>query len=728
MKGRILFFTRLLLYLLAFGLPLVHPGIAVAYDRTGLLLWFLIVPMEAAIAFFLGPPRMSLRAWLGTAGFVLFTGAVLAAGFNPGAIPVAGAGAAAFLLTVLLFRKPGIGRHTAVLEQIFLAMIAFRMLGFSRASEDLAAESSVLTQGILIFSIAAFLLHGMVVYFAVYRRGKSRRELAVFAFSAVAAVILLTVLLPSDFVKNSMVANLLQDEVRPRPLPLDERGEGFPNGNLRSRDRDGGQNRLEGIPEDQWPGTGQGREGRDGRGGEDKQYAVMVVAGGRDPVYAGSSYRARFDPLRGFLVSEGDVLNELPRIRLLETWIDGEKLPDRERSEQEIYFLSTLPERYLPYRPSAVEPTVLHREYGPFRFSHRSRSRMSDTGIAQWRGLRDLTEQERRAFSHFLDVPLARNDLAIFDAHLRGALEGKTDYFEKILAILQSFSTFQYNIGYDEDTSVPAMIDFLTYTREGDCTEFSNTAAILGRLAGIPSRVVTGFLVSGDLQTPAHIRGLQVLRGAIRALQDFPLEELFLVTTAHRHSWTQFWLPEYGWVDFETTSFAIPPVGFGDPNNRDVVIPILQEDPSLTPVPAFPWKTLLRWTGLLLLAGLLSAYAVRYGREAFLVLRSRRSDDAGVRALYRLLLMRLAAEGRPIKLPSQTSGEYARLFPDEPAFAPFAALYTELRYRESAGPEARDELHARLCREYGGVLAGLRRTGPAGVIHRVFSLKGLEYL
>ncbi len=735
----LLFFTRLAVYLAAVSLPLVHPGIAVAYDLPAAVLWFVIVPYEAAAAFFLRPPRLAPRVWIAAAVLPLFAAAFLASGFTAEALSFVAVGAAAFVLTAALFGLPRIGRHLALLEQVFLVFVAYRMLSFSRASEDMAAETGALTQGILVFAASAFLLHGMVVYHAVYGSGgrRKRREIAVFALAAAAALVLLTVVLPPDFVKNSVVSNLLQDEVRPEPVPVDADGDGIPDGNLRSPreggdggrrlfpwNRDGrrGGNRLEGIPQNEWPGTGRGQ------GGEDKQYAVMVAAGRRDPLYAAGEYRGRFDPLRGFLRVESSELNELARVRLLETWIDTGELPDLDRSETEVYFLSTMPERYLPYKPLSVEPTILHREYGPFRYSYRAVSRMSSSGPREWRDARDLDPMEREALAEYLDVPLAENDLAVFDAYIRGAVGEKTGYFEKIAAILEGFSAFQYNLGFDEDTSVPALVEFLTLTKEGDCTEFSNAAAVLGRLAGIPSRVVTGYLASGELQTPAHVRGLMVLRNAVKPLQDFPLEELFLVTTAHRHSWVQFFVPDYGWIDFEATSSAIPPAGFGDPNNRDVVIPLLEEDPSLTPIAVFPWRKVLRGAALLAAFLVAAAYLLRYGREAWLALRSRGSDDRAVRAVYRLLLMRLAAEGRPFKPAAKTSGEYARLFPEEPAFAAFAALYTGLRYRERFAEGERQSLAADLRREYAAVTEGLRRPGVIGAAKRIFSLRGLWYL
>ncbi len=739
-----LFFTRLFLYLLALALPMMHPAIVVSYDVPRAVLWFVVLPFEAAVAFFLAPPRLRLRTWFAAAILPLLVAAVYMNGLGLDALSFAGYGAAAFLLTVLVFRYPRKGRHVALAEQFFLAFVYFRMLSFSRSAEDVAAESSGLTQAILVLAVAAFLLHGLVLYFAVYRSrgkktegpaGKRRREFAVFAGIAALAVVLLAALLPPDFVKNSLVTNMLQDEIKPQPLPYDIEGRGFPDGgNLRSdrgrrlfgdRGAGKGTNKLEGIPEDQWPGTGQG-QGK-GQGSDGKQYAVMIVASRKDPVYAGSSYNGRLDPVRGFLPNETDALNELPRMRLLETWRDRESVHDEKRSEEKVFVLSTLSERFLPYRPLAVEPTVLRRDSGPFRYSYRAVSRMSDIGNKDLERLRDLDADERSALKDYLDVPLAKNDFAVFDAHLRGALGGETGYFERIAAILKSFSSFQYNLGFKEDASIPALVQFLTLTKEGDCTEFSNSSAILARMAGIPSRVVTGYLAASGLQTPAHVRGLMMLRQALKVLQDFPLEELFLVTTAHRHSWVEFWLPRFGWIDFETTSFAIPPVGSGDPNNRDVVIPLIQDETTLAPVPSFPWRKVPRWAAFIATSILFSLYVFRYTREINLALRARIPDEEGAGALYRLLLLRLAADGRPVKPPSRTSREYAAFFPGEPLLEAFAATYTELRYRERFSEGEREALHEKLRAEYSGALKRLRKPGLLAALRRAFTLRGIGY-
>jgi hypothetical protein len=383
--------------------------------------------------------------------------------------------------------------------------------------------------------------------------------------------------------------------------------------------------------------------------------------------------------------------------------------------------------------------------------------------------LRDLSAQERNALAPYLEVNLGAEDQAVFGGHLDRALEdwgnnreaiiagnryllsvlsggreGETGEaanpcLDSILAILLSFRDYQYNASNNDDYSIPTLKEFLLNTKDGDCVEFSNTVALLGRLAGIPSRVATGYLAAGSLQTMAHLRGLAALRSKIKALQDFPFQDLYLVTDAHSHSWTQFYIPGYGWIDFEATSFAIPPMGFGDANIRDVVIPLIDENQVFSPVRSFPWRAVLRALGFLALALLLCAYALRYGREIVLRLGARRPGRAGARSLYLLLLARLAADGRPIKPASKTALEYSQLFPGQGAspeepeggvspFAEFAALYSELRWREFKDPAEGEDRSRRLRQEYGNIIAAVRRPGFRASLIRLFSLRGLAYL
>jgi hypothetical protein len=295
----------------------------------------------------------------------------------------------------------------------------------------------------------------------------------------------------------------------------------------------------------------------------------------------------------------------------------------------------------------------------------------------------------------------------------------------RILAVLRGFSSFQYELGYTEDTSVARIQDFLARTRTGDCTEFSHSAAMLLRLAGVPSRVVTGYLASRDLQSPAHWQAVRLLRRAIPSLQEFPPNELYLVTTSQRHSWTQAWLSGYGWVDLESTAFALPPPPGRNPGDLDVVIPLIEPRTQEKPSFRFPWLLALQALAGLAVAALAGLYLYSGLRQAWLALLSRGSGTRALRALYQLLLVRLSARGYELKMPSQTPAEYAK---DHPELARFAELYTSLRYRERTPSEQRARVWAELRASYADLLASTRRPGLGWLLRRAFSLRGLYYL
>jgi hypothetical protein len=681
---------------------------------------------------------------------------VFAGGFGPGALAPFCAGLLSFAFTFLLFHYPRWGK-LSVLEPFFLAWICFRLLAFSRSGEDAAGESFGLTQIILVWTAAVFFLHSLVVYFCLYPRSLSGSlgETVVFALGFAAALIAVFIL-PADFVRNRVIGNLLPDRIEEMTKP-DDNEWGIP-GNGGGRDRrnrrrtipgeEGGrQPGLRGLDEHNWPDENgkrrgsRGRSGGDG-GGDRQQYTVMVVASKREPVYMGNSFRGKLDPELGFLPSPEEPLNRLPFTRLFNTWFDNTPSFDLGREQVEVFSLSTLPQNFLPYRPFALEPTVLSESSGPLRYMHRVYSEMhtADPLELAASAVRDLSGVEKNSLTPYLEVSLAEKDLEIFGSYLkdaldewekRGAVVGSDDYMGKILAILTSFEDYQYTISDNDDYSIAALEEFLLNAKDGDCVEFSNTAALLGRLAGIPSRVVTGYLAAGSLQTTAHMRGLAALRSRIKVLREYPPEDLYLVTDAHGHSWPQFYIPGYGWIDFESTLFAIPPFGMGDGNMRDVVIPLIDETKLFSQVRSFPWRAVLRTAAMLALAALFCAYALRYGREIFLRAGSRRGGRAGARSLYLLLLARLAADGKPIKPAAKTAGEYARLFPPQPdgsPFAAFAALYTELRWREFHSAAEQAERFGELWREYRKIIKAVRRRGIPAFFMRIFSLRGLLYL
>lgn len=78
--------------------------------------------------------------------------------------------------------------------------------------------------------------------------------------------------------------------------------------------------------------------------------------------------------------------------------------------------------------------------------------------------------------------------------------------------------------------------EFLFETRRGFCEHYASAFAVLMRAAGIPARIVTGY-VGGELN---ELSGYYVIR------------------QSDAHAWTEIWLPDRGWWRIDPTA-AVPP-------------------------------------------------------------------------------------------------------------------------------------------------------------------------
>ena len=498
--------------------------------------------------------------------------------------------------------------------------------------------------------------------------------------------------------------------------------------------------RLEGVPAEQWNNY----RNSQGEGKNNKQNAIMVLASQINPVYAAESYLGTFDEEEGLIASALDIepLNKLAGQHLIESWQDRITSRDDKREIQTLFFLSTIKERVLPYRPHRIQPTVQNTIYHPFDLSYHVQSRISISQPDDWLLTRAPNVSEKKKMRHYLELKLDSKAKKGLEKHLRRALrgyakvrkkEGRTGpekYFEKIDAILRSFVKHQYEFGFDEKMNLEKIHAFLLKDKKGDCTEFAHASAILARMLGVPSRVVIGYLGSRDLQTPAHRGALYNLQKRIKLLQKFPRKELYLITTSHYHAWTQFWLPAFGWIDFETTSFAIPPKPNMDPNNMDVVIPLIEEEKILQkPSFVFPWRLLLNVTAHIAAAFALGLYGFRYGRQAYYFLASNISSSRprAVRALQMRLLLKLANSGYPLKKHYQTTLEYSEKIV---LLEAFAKIYTMLRFREHYEAGEREKKLKELQKSFQTCSKNIDRQKKKGFLaflKRVFTLRSLYY-
>lgn len=114
---------------------------------------------------------------------------------------------------------------------------------------------------------------------------------------------------------------------------------------------------------------------------------------------------------------------------------------------------------------------------------------------------------------------------------------GRRNDGEILQAILQYFR--QGGFGYT--LSPPPLADdpvdgFLFDTRRGFCEHFASSFVFLLRAAGVPARVVTGYL-GGDIN---------------------PVDQVMVVRQSDAHAWAEVWLEERGWVRVDPTALAAP--------------------------------------------------------------------------------------------------------------------------------------------------------------------------
>jgi transglutaminase-like putative cysteine protease len=78
---------------------------------------------------------------------------------------------------------------------------------------------------------------------------------------------------------------------------------------------------------------------------------------------------------------------------------------------------------------------------------------------------------------------------------------------------------------------VPALVDFVTRTREGYCQHYAGAMTLMLRYLGIPARVAAGF-TSGSYDAEKNT---------------------WTVTDRNAHTWVEVWFQGYGWLPFDPT-------------------------------------------------------------------------------------------------------------------------------------------------------------------------------
>jgi len=677
----ILFFIRLALYYLLLVLPLFHPLLAQSYNGGTLGALFLMVPFMALSGYFL-PPSRGQKISLGVPLAVLVAGVAII-GINATTMGWFILALWAYLSSWGAFRKKA--PFLLYPEPFGIVWILFKQVQLLQTGQAATGSHPLLQGGLILLIFIGFTL-ALAMIFLISQQG-NRNPVKEFLL---VGLILLPLIIGALFQESREgLENLIREDT-PQGLPPSGGSQGNPDeeGSEGDDSRDG--NELKELDASKWNSTGQGSSGKF------QQQLVMVVQTTEPQVYLAETYWDFHRPSQGFVPDYDSPLNQLSRSRYLETWTNNSIPSDRGRYQLPVRVFSTLNYPQIPYVPLRLEPMTRSQRYYPLSYEYQSLSAPSRL-IPDGQGwdYKPLSESDKKRLEPFLELGLNQLEESRLRSWIQQA-DPEVLRENPLEAIFSLYSDYQYQVGYSENTSTESLLTFLYDTKQGDCTEFSHTAALMGRLLGIPSRVVTGYLVSRGLQTPAHRQGISRLQETHKGLGVLPSSELYLVTTAHRHAWTQFYLSGFGWVDFETTAYAIPPLPGGDLNQSDVLIPKLTE---IAPNPRdmnLPWGLLGQLAGGLFILVLAGQYLHSRIRLLRLSHWAKIPGERGCKAHYAWVLHHYNARGSHQKDPSQTPQELAEKWPQGAAFL---SLYTQLLLDPSLNQEEYNTLYNQYLRE-----------------------------
>lgn len=220
---------------------------------------------------------------------------------------------------------------------------------------------------------------------------------------------------------------------------------------------------------------------------------------------------------------------------------------------------------------------------------------------------------------------------------------GKTPY--ATMVALRDYLRAHYVYRLDVAAAPPdeEWVDhFLFQQHAGFCEQFATALAVMGRLEGVPTRLVTGYL-PGDYN---------------------PLTGYWDVHGGDAHAWVEAWMPMQGWVPFDATPAGPDPAAFMLPRTLG----------------GYFWQRFARLFSSPVIVGAAAVALLGLIASAW---PPRRARPEPATRLYRRLRARLKRRGVPTR-PGETPGEWlveVRARVGEPeAIADFVAEYEALRF------------------------------------------------
>ncbi|MBI4193827.1 MAG: DUF3488 domain-containing transglutaminase family protein [Betaproteobacteria bacterium] len=369
-----------------------------------------------------------------------------------------------------------------------------------------------------------------------------------------------------------------------------------------------------------------------------------------------------------------------------------------EPHNQRWLFAIDLPGR-VPPRAAASSDFQL-RSFAPV--TSRQRYEMSSYLDARY-GLDEGEAGLRRA----LALPPGTNPrTAEFARGLRGRFADDKALIAEVLSMFRNESFF-YTLSPPQLGNDP-VDDFLFSTRRGFCEHYASAFAVLMRAAGIPARIVTGYL-GGEVN---------------------PVGNYMIVRQADAHAWTEVWIRGEGWVRVDPTAAVSPQrvqTGIAAAVPRTDPLPFMvRGDYALLRQLRLAWdsvangwnqrvlgynqdrqRRLLAQVGIddatwrtlaIVLAG--ASGLIVLSLAPFMLRRLRTRIDDPVKRAYLAFCAKLRRKGLPrdpAEGPSDYAMRLARGRPDlVPAVTAITRLYVALRYGAETNPALVRDLQRRV--------------------------------
>jgi transglutaminase-like putative cysteine protease len=105
--------------------------------------------------------------------------------------------------------------------------------------------------------------------------------------------------------------------------------------------------------------------------------------------------------------------------------------------------------------------------------------------------------------------------------------------YDRARAIEGYLRTFPYTLDLSLPPGEEDVVDFFLFReKQGYCDYYATAMVVLARAAGLPARLVVGYVGESSPARPGR----------------------FVITEADAHAWVEIYFPDYGWIEFEPTA------------------------------------------------------------------------------------------------------------------------------------------------------------------------------